>query len=204
MEYIIEKVLLDSKNHEAGVVCSGASFRITQADFEHLGIFEGETLDEEAFAQLCEADSKLSCIKKAFSYLSYSDMPAKKLADKLRAKFEKHIVDAVIELLKARGYLNDSLLARKYAQNFYEIKRWGPNRIKSELYAKGFAKEDIDASCAFMEELDHREKMRALVVEKFGGDAEAVSGQKQKVSAYLYRMGYSYSDITDVLNSLEN
>lgn len=201
---MIEKVLLDSDEHEASIVCSGSSYRITQADFEHLGFVEGETLDEERFARLCEADSKLSCIKKAFTYLSYGDLSARKLFDKLRAKFDKSIAGEVIELLKARGYLNDAVLAERYAKNFYELKNWGPNRIKSELYAKGFAKEDIDASCAFLEELDHREKMLALIHNKFGGGAETVGKQKQKVSAYLYRMGYSYSDITDVLNSLDN
>jgi alanine racemase len=141
MEYIIEKVLLDSEKHEANIVCSGNSYLITQTDFESLGLSEGETLDEERFEQLCEADNKLSCIKKAFTHLSYGDMSAKKLTDKLCAKFDKQIVSEIIELLKKHGYLNDTSLAGKYAKSFYEFKHWGPGRIKSDLYARGFSKE---------------------------------------------------------------
>lgn len=204
MEYIIEKILLDSEKHEANIVCSGSSYLITQADFESLGFEEGETLDEERFERLCEAERKLACIKKAFTHLSYGDMSAKKLADKLSAKFDKQIVGEVIELLKSHGYLNDAALAEKYARSFYDFKQWGPAKIKSDLYARGFSKEDIDASCAFLDELDHREKILDLIYAKFGRDADKINEQKQKVSAYLYRMGYSYSDITDVINSIEN
>jgi regulatory protein len=204
MEYIIEKILLDSEKHEASIVCSGSSYLITQADYEDLGISEGDSLDEESFERLCEADTKLSCIKKAFTYLSYGDMSARKLSDKLRIKFDKHIVGEVIELLKNHGYIDDAMLAEKFAKSFYDFKHWGPGRIKSDLYARGFSKEDIDSSCAFLDKLDHREQILLLVYKKFGRDAEAINEQKQKVSAYLYRMGYSYSDISDVLNSIEN
>ena len=204
MEYIIEKILLDTENHEASIVCSGNRYLITQVDFEDLGIDEGETLDEELFERLYEADNKLTCIKKAFTYLSYGDMSARKLSDKLRTKFDKHIVSVVIELLKSHGYIDDAALAERFAKSFYDFKHWGPGRIKSDLYARGFSKEDIDVSCAFLDELDHREQILELVYKKFGREADAINEQKQKVNAYLYRMGYSYSDISDVLNSIKN
>ncbi|HAN21626.1 MAG: hypothetical protein A2Y15_05810 [Clostridiales bacterium GWF2_36_10] len=200
--FIVERVLIDENNHEANITCGGSSFLITTSDFERLMLNEGDELDEEAYEQLNEANSRLACIKKAFTYLSYGDMSAKKLTDKLCAKFDKNTVTDVVELLKERRYLNDTELAERFAKSFYEFKHWGPIRIKNDLYARGFLKDDINIACEFLEETDHRDNIKSIISEKYGINSELITPQKQKISAYLYRMGYAYGDITDAINSI--
>ncbi|MDD4164041.1 MAG: RecX family transcriptional regulator [Eubacteriales bacterium] len=202
--YIIERILIDENNHEASVTCTGESFLITLKDIEALNIAEGDDIDEDTYQHLCEAVSRLACIKKAFEYLSYSDMSAKKLSDKLRSRFDKEIIMDVTELLKERGYLNDVSLAERYARSFYEFKHWGPIRIKSDLYSRGFKQEDIAEACSFLDQTDHRENIRHLVEKKYGTDGERLGMQKQKICAYLYRMGYLYEDICDTVNSMSD
>lgn len=201
--YPIERIFLNENDHEADIICAGSKFLITQSDFEMLDLCEGEDIDEEKYEQLCEADNRLSCIKKAFTHLSYGDMSSKKLYNKLRKRFDKEIAADVVELLKEHNYLDDSSLAERYAENFYEFKLWGPLRIKNNLYSRGFSREDIDQACLFLDGTDHRENILKLINKKFGNNAEIIIEQKQKVCAYLYRMGYVYSDITDVINSME-
>ena len=202
--YEVERILVDESRNEAEIVCAGSSFLITRADYERLGFSEGERLDEEIYEKLVGADSKLSCIKKAFGHLAYGDMSAKKLSDKLRARFDRDTVSEVIELLKERGYLDDSALAAKYAASFYQFKLWGPMRIKSDLFSRGFSASDAAQACEFLENEDHRENITRLMQQKFGGDRDAISAQRRKISAYLNRMGYAYGDIADVLNSYDD
>jgi len=203
MAYLVSSILLDGQNHEASVICAGTSFLITQSDLELLDISEGDDIDEEKFEQLCEAKTRLACIKKALNHLSYGDMSAKKLGDKLCAKFDKNVVSDVIELLKKRKYLNDTELSARFAESFYSYKLWGPLRIKNDLFSRGFSKEDIEQACAFLDDIDHRENIEKIIRKKFGNDNEKIITQRQKVFAFLYRRGYAYSDITDVINSLE-
>lgn len=202
MMYKIDRILLDENKHEADIACAGEQFLITQADLERIHIIESEEISDEQYEQLCEADSRLACIKKAFSFLSYNDMPAKKLADKLSANFDKNTVSDVVELLKERKYLNDAELASRYAKSFYECKLWGPIRIKNDLFSRGFSRDDIDEACHFLEETEHKENVLRILREKFGTDLEKIVLQKQKICAYLYRMGYAYGDISDAMNSI--
>lgn len=200
--YRINRILIDESNHEASVTCESSSFFVTTKDVESLSLIEGEEIDEDTYTQLCEADSRLSCIKKAFVYLAYGDLSAKKLTEKLQAKFEKSVVADVIELLQERKYLDDAALAVRYAKSFYEFKLWGPIRIKSDLYTRGFQKEDINEACASLEEYDHRDNIKNIIERKYGASPEKLTLQKQKICAYLYRMGYSYGDISDTINMM--
>lgn len=202
--FVIDRILVDDNKYETNISCAGSTFVITKADFERLNLNEGDEISDELYEELCESETRLACIKKSFTYLSYGDMSAKKMSDKLCAKFDKDIVSDVVELLKERKYLNDAVLAVKYAKSFYEFKLWGPARIKSDLYKRGFLREDINASCEFLEENDHRENIQRIITNKYGVDPEKILIQKQKICAYLYRMGYSYSDITDVISSISD
>ncbi len=201
--YRVEGILVDYGSHEAQITCAGSVFIITQADFEQLGINEGDCLDEDGYSQLCEAENRLACIKKAFVHLSYGDMSAKKLSEKLKKRFDDETITDVVELLRERNYLNDTLLAAKYAESFHEAKLWGPIRIKSDLYKRGFSKEDIGLACEFLEGADHRDNIKRIITAKYGEEPGEIISQKQKVCAYLYRMGYAYGDITDVIDSFD-
>ena len=48
-----------------------------------------------------------------------------------------------------RGYINDSRLAERYTETFYEFKNMGLNKIRNELYRRGISKEDIDKNIIF-------------------------------------------------------
>jgi regulatory protein len=190
----------NSEKHEVTIKCGGESYLITQADFQSLGISEGDFLDEDTLCSLEQAAIKLSCIKSAFSMLSYNDMSSGKLKRKLFQKYDKDIAETVVEMLSERGYINDTVLACRYAESFYSSKKWGPARIKSELYSRGFSSLDIEEALAPIEQLDHSENIRELLESKYSKQQLSDRDTARKAAAYLYRQGYESSDIYEIIN----
>lgn len=190
----------NNEKHEVTVKCSGEEYLITQADFRELEISEGDFVSDEILASLEQAATKLACIKSAFSMLSYNDMSSGKLKRKLNQKYDKDIVSDVTDMLKERGYINDTALASRYAESFYISKRWGPARIKSELYSRGFSSDDISEALEPLEERDHSENIRALLESKYSKEQLADRDTARKAAAYLYRQGYESSDIYEIIN----
>ena len=129
--YIIERVYKDENSNEAVIICEGQSYRITAQDLASLSIEEGESIDDEKLELIEEAVLRLSCIKKAFDYLSYGDLSEKQLRDKLARKFPKELSSDVAALFVERGYVNDARLAERYAETFYCFKNMGLARIRN-------------------------------------------------------------------------
>ncbi len=197
---LVLSVCENTDKKEVTVKCSDESFLITQSDYLSLCISEGDFLDEETAEKLERATVKLSCIKSAFASLSYSDMSSYKLRRKLYQKYDRQVADEVTELLSERGYIDDSALAARYAESFYSSKRWGPIRIKSELFARGFSSSDIENAVAEIEEYDHSENIRYLLECKYSKSQLEDRDTCRKAAAYLYRQGYESSDIYEIIN----
>lgn len=198
--HIIEKLHRDDENHEVFVVCEGHKYRITTVDCGRLGLEEGVSLSDDAFEELSEAEARLACIQKAFVHLSYGDMSKKRLIEKLSRAFDKALCRETADLLEERGYLNDARLAERYAENYYEVRSYGPMRIKQELYAKGFSLDVIEQTLEPYRSMDHREKIAELLEQKFSRESLSDMAVKKKAVAWLNRCGYSWSDVSDVLN----
>ena len=199
---LVISVLENKEKREVIVKCSGENYLITQSDYNLLEIGEGDFLDEDKIEALEYAAKKLSCIKSAFSMLSYNDMSSGKLKRKLFQKHEKDIAETVIEMLSERGYLNDEALACRYAESFYDSKKWGPARIKNELYARGFSSSDINNAVEQFDNVDHSENIRALLESKYSKAQFADRDTARKAAAYLYRQGYESSDIYEIINTI--
>ena len=66
----IESIRRNDDSKEAVVICNGEYFRITVHDLDMLDVEEQCEIDEETFELLNQAVVRLSCIKKAFDFLS--------------------------------------------------------------------------------------------------------------------------------------
>ncbi len=198
--HIIEKLFRDDENHEVFVVCEGHKFRITTVDCDRLGLEEGADVSDDKLLELTDAESRLACIQKSFVHLSYGDMSKKRLIEKLSRSFDKALCRETADLLEERGYLDDMRLAERYAENYYEIRSYGPMRIKQELYAKGFTPDVIEQALAPYHQMDHREKIAELLEKKYSRESLSDLSVKKKAVAWLNRNGYAWSDVSDVLN----
>lgn len=199
---LVIAVCENTEKHEVTVKCSGENYLVTQADYVLLDINEGDFLDEEQIEQLEHFATKLKCIKNAFSLLSYNDMSSGKLRRKLAQKYDKETASLVTDMMLERGYINDASLAVRYAENFYSSKRWGPARIKSELFSRGFSSVDIDDALEVIENNDHSENIRYLLEHKYSKEQLSDRDVARKAAAYLYRCGYDSSDIYEIINQI--
>ncbi len=180
-----------------------AKYLISLADLERGGFTEGTELDEKTVNFLESAHEKLACIKKAFVYLSYRALSVRAIREKLKkASFGAKAIDSAIELLVDRGYLDDMALCAETARLLADAKSFGPSRLRTELYAKGFDRDCIDAA---LEELsfDDAEPLHELIRKKFPNYVDGNYDTRRKIVAYLSRMGYGYDLINNALESYE-
>lgn len=200
-------VKLYKSEGEALVTVCGTDYRVTMADYLAGGFEDGAFVDDDGLAFLEAAAEKLSCIKKAFVYLSYRALSVGKLRSKLKtAGFGADAVDRTVELLLKKGYLDDRALCAEYAASLQRTKLYGASRLKKELYAKGFDADCINAALdelyADGEECGVDSAIKALLAKKFPGLSPDDREGRAKATAYLYRMGYSYDDINNAISTL--
>lgn len=202
--YKVEVVRRDENSNEILVVCCGERYRMTVYDFEMLGIEDGDSIDESGIEMLVQAGERLSCIKKAFDFLSYGDLSEKQLRDKLSRKFDKSLAEDVAALFVERGYVNDLNLAKRYAETFYEFKNMGINRIRNELFRRGISKENIDEALSEYEYEDQSERIKEFIIKKYDLSKMNDIKYRQKVYSGALRAGFSGSDIGDVIRNFES
>ncbi len=196
----ISSVIIYSDKHEAEVRANGEDYRITLADFQSLGLCEGQC-DDGVLEKLAEASCRLSCIKKAFSLLSYGDLSKKRLYLKLCEKFEKPVAQSVSQLMLERGYINENASAERFACHSADTKLWGPNRIKSELIARGYEREAVALALEGLDDASLAENLSLLIDKKMPSGGIKDIKTKNKLCAYLQRMGYSFDMINTGLKA---
>lgn len=202
--YKINAVLRDDNSNEVTVLCNGDSYRITRHDFEELNIEENDTVDDDIIERLNDAVERLSCIKKAFDFLSYGDLSKKQLADKLSRKFPKELSSDVAELFSERGYVNDARLAERYAETFYEFKNMGLGKIRNELFRRGIPREDIENALEKYECMDQCDRIEEFITKKYDISQMSDPKYRRKVYSGALRAGFSGSDIGDVIRRFES
>lgn len=202
--YTISEILRDDNSNEVVVVCGRDRFRITIHDFEQLDIDEGALLSQEEFDSLQDAVERLSCIKKAFDFLSYGDLSEKQLRDKLCRKYSKELSADVAALFVERGYVNDRNLAKRYAETFYEFKNMGLNRIRNELFRRGFSKDDIEDALSEYEHEDQYERIESFIKKKYDISKMSEIKYRQKVYSGALRAGFNGSDVGEVIRNFES
>ncbi len=144
--------------------------------------------DLEFWANVTNAFNS-ACRSIAFSQGSYMALNTKLLAK----GFSKNVCEQAIELVKRRGYVNESEIAQRRAEMLVE-KLWGQTRIVNKLYEEGFRDEALEGVYLYLEGVDMVDRCVSLIEKRYGEVPKERSG-RDKLSAALYRYGYSPSEI---------
>ena len=195
---IITDTKLSAKGGEITLTGSeGECFTISFADAKRLKLsalseddFPVEFADEELLEFLSQ---KLKAVKYCSYLLSFSDKSERVLKRKMREKeYSPEVIDEALQVLRLGGITDDrELCLRKYI-SIANSKLYGPYRIKSELFAKGFSSQDIkyaEENC----DVDFEENIKELFLrlnrmEKLDLSDKAVVS---KLASKLVRYGYS-------------
>ena len=148
-------------------------------------------------SEALDMDEAKRAREKAVYYLQFSGKTESELRKKLaEQKFSPASVDSAIEFAKKYRYLDDE----DYARRFVERNRNKKSRKQMifELSQKGVAKDLLDLVFEDMD-VDEESQIIAVLEKRKYPKEDATREEKQKISAYLARKGFSYDAISAAL-----
>ena len=147
--------------------------------------------------------------QKALAYISRRHHSVAEIRRKLfQKKYDKEIIDPVLQDLVEKALLNDTEFAEIFTEENIRLKLWGKNKIKSELIKRGVAQEIIAKVLLekFQPEVNYdnailfaEKKLRLL--KNRGFDQNKL---KQKLFAFLGSRGYDCETCKEVIGKIVN
>lgn len=179
------------------------AFVLTSKQIRFYGIEEGHQITDALYAEIIEDFVLPKAKLKAMDLLKSMDRTEFELRKKLvDAGFSEQITLEAIEYVKKFNYVNDY----RYACNYIRYKKDTKSLVmlKMELKRKGIENDMISKAVEEEYQADMEEdNVRREVKKKCKSIDDLTYEKKVKISAYLYRKGYSSSIIRKVLGDLE-
>lgn len=183
------------------VFVDGEYFAVLDAETlvgEHL--HTGVEVDVQRLQEVRYASELRRARERALHLLEYRSHTRQELLDKLLRNYEREICEDVVQRLEEIGLINDEDYARRAAATMLGAKHYGEMRVRQELLRRGIERELVET---VLEELDwdpHQE-LYELVQAKYLRLCVDEKGIRRATNALL-RLGYSYSQVRDVLREL--
>lgn len=168
--------------------------------FASLYLKDGQEIDEEEYAILEETVNVRRAYNCAVSLLSRRDHSKKELMTKLREKGFTEGAEKALDKLCNSGYVDDERFCRLYASELVRLKSYGKKRVEQELYRKGI---DRDIIYNVLEEISFDSNALCDIIKRKYLNKMSDEKGKQKAVSALMRLGYSYGEIRDALNELD-
>lgn len=166
------------------------------------GYISGDEIDGEEFAAFKKAANSRCAFNSAMFSLDLRDHSEKEIRTKLMRKYDRESVDSAVEKLLELNLINDSKYALLLANELFERKKYGKNRIKSELYQRGISSEiinDVINEICDSEDTDNIQRIVDIIDKKYYNKMNDENSRK-KVFGALVRLGYGFSDIREAMN----
>ena len=193
--------LQPGKNNKVHLLLDGEYAMTADSDFVAFsGLHDNMILDDEALTDLQGKVNARRAFNKASDLLALRDHSEKELLQKLRQKGFADGAEEAMEKLKSYGYLDDSRFALRFAQELQRVKHYGKKRIEQELYRKGVSRDVVSDT---LEQLSFDEDaLTALIERRYLRQLDTEKKEKKTVAA-LQRMGYSFGEIRDALQKVQ-
>lgn len=145
-----------------------------------------------------------SAIKKGICLLGYARNTTKALAHKLKMKgYPDDIAEEAATYLKEKGYIRERDEAVLFAEQLALHKSYGKNRIRKEMFMKGFP-EDVIREVWEITEIDFSEICAKRIRSMGGLDIFENTAEKNKAISALVRYGFSSNEIREAIALLRN
>ena len=160
-------------------------------------------INEEELTELLNSVSFRRAYNKSLDLLSRRPYGTKELIKKLCEKgHEKEGAEKACERLTELGLLNDEAYAKILAKDLMDRKSYSVKRIKQELTFREINRDIIENTVDSLDN-DPQKSIIILVKKKYLNKLNDEKGKKRTVDALL-RLGYSYSDIKNALNTISD
>ena len=193
--FIVSAMRQTSPGRVTVTLCGGEEIKTTLNVVTDLRLYSGRELDGEELNELYRASRSALARNRAMELLSRRPMSEKELIDKLIRKGEDEETAAdCARWLRENGFLDDESYAAAVARH-YAAKGYGPGRVRAELSRRGVDRQLWDGTIEAMPE--NSEKMDRFIAARLTDPEDRE--QVRKVSAALYRRGYSWEEIRSAL-----
>lgn len=165
-------------------------------------IKDGTEICDEEWTELVDKINYKKAVNKCYDLLSRRDHSVKELKNKLLRTVDEKNADRAIERMLELGYLDDEKYAHHLLEYLINNKKMSRSFIKQEMYKRGLSS-DIISNVLEDVEIDSVSNVVDIILSKYLNKLK-VQGGRDKVIAALMRKGFSYSDVKDALNRIEN
>ncbi len=146
-------------------------------------------------------------IKKLERYCTYQERCHQDVVLKLKGmKMIPQAIDHVVTHLINENFLNEERFSRNFARGKFKIKKWGKNRIISELKRKQISQYNIKAALSEIDDDDYFTTIDELAKKRLSQISEInIQKRKRKLADYLLYRGWEshlvYSKIKELITS---
>ena len=163
---------------------------------------EGNRIKSHLLKKLEEEGEEKRGKEIALKSLSRRERSEKEIRSRLKIKgIGEKAEDNIIKNLKKYEYLNDREFARRFVNNFMNKKPSGRKLVSFELRKRGISEQIIEEELdSFFSKIDEKElAYRALKKKLKSLTNFSINGRKKKVSDFLFRRGFSWEIIDEVI-----
>lgn len=175
------------------------AFGIDKNDCSFMGLKVGYELTQEKYDYIVNNTIYANAYQKADRFIGYKMRTEKEVRNKLNEDgYTNDIIERVISTMIKYKYIDDEAYAIMYAKDCKNIKKWGPKRIKAELYTRGITTTVIDNALESLDIADIDNVITELL-EKRIKNTPIDLREKQKHFNFLLRRGFNYEDIKRII-----
>ena len=170
------------------------------------GYVSGDEIDDGDLAAFREAAGSRLAFNSAMFSLDMRDHSEREIRQKLARKYDEQAVDTAVEKLLDLGLVNDRRYAELLTRELFERKKYGKNRVRSELYRKGIASEIVNEVLEEYENENEPDNVQTIVdiIRKKYYNKLIDEKSRQRVVAALVRLGYAFSDIRQAMREFSS
>lgn len=175
------------------------AFGMDKGDCSYLGLKTGMELTQDRYDYIVDNVVYTKAYQQADRFIGFKLRTEKEVRDKLKEnEYSDSIIDRVISSMIKYKYIDDENYALMYARDCRKLKKWGPQRIKIELYKKGIEGSIADRAVESLDVDDTDEVIRGLLEKRIKNTPIDLK-EKQKHFAFLLRRGFNSDDIKRVI-----
>lgn len=155
-------------------------------------------VDEETYALIRSAADRTSALREASRMIGSGEKSRNEIRRRLRSKkIPDDAADYAVKVLEKNGYIDDVSSCARLAEAMVSSKHYGKRRVLEYLLSHGYDRQAAVDAVSSVPPEEYSSALQYNILHKYPGVAEADMKEKQKITAGLVRLGFSYSEAED-------
>ena len=170
-----------------------------------LGLRVGREITAEKLHEVAGAEEVHKASEAALTLLETRAQATREIETRLKQKgYEDDVIGQVLEKLRRLELLDDAQFAAQWVAARARVggsRPLGRQRLRTELFQKGVAKDEITAAVGRVSDEDELALARAAAAKKVRhvpADPDALRAERQKLMGFLQRRGFGWEIVNTV------